>query len=129
MVAAENVIEKTAHHFLVYGCADNEFTRKYTQTQEYFSPERSGANEPRTKCTSFFHVWAAGRGPFILRQNVGFSMTEESSMIMLETHNDNPDFSTNTRDSSCCVNGGRCEKVLLEVSLGSAKPNCLSRVF
>ena len=99
MIAAENIVEEKAHHMLVYGCEDNAFTRNYTETQNCFSHDRAGGADPRAKCT-LLHVWAAGRGTFILPKDVGLLLEEKSSMIILEVHYDNPDFSLNTRDSS-----------------------------
>ncbi len=99
MVAATNIVEEKAHHFIVYGCEDNAFTRSYMKTQACYTDRGGGANDPRSKC-SLWHVWAAGKGPFILPKDVGLRMSEKSTMIMMETHYDNPNFSRDTRDSS-----------------------------
>ncbi len=100
MVAVENIIGEKAHHFIVYGCEDNEFTRSYSQMAPCNDGERRGSFDPRAKCGSVMHVWAAGRGPFILPENVGFPIDEGSSMIMLEVHYDNPTNEVGVRDDS-----------------------------
>ncbi len=100
MVAAENIVEKHAHHFLVYGCADNEFTRNFSETKDCFADGTGGANDPRANCSTLLHGWAAGRGPFVLPKDVGFALDESTSMVMLEIHYDNPDELTDVRDSS-----------------------------
>ena len=97
-IAAENIIGEKARHTLIHECNFNAFTPNNTRTQN-FPHNRSGGADTRTKCT-LLHVWAAGRGPIILPNDAGSLVKEKSTVIILDVHYDNEDFSMNTRDSS-----------------------------
>ncbi len=100
MVAAENIIEEHAHHFLVYGCADNEYTRSFSETKDCSADGSGGVNDPRANCTTLLHGWAAGARPNLLPDGVGYAIDASTSMIMLEIHYDNPKLSATARDDS-----------------------------
>jgi len=92
MVAARPVLKAAkgrnmAHHFVAYLCPDRNTTRQFFETRDCDSVE----NDNPTFGCSIIYVWAVGASDLILPEDVGFLIESSNSMLVLQTHFDNPE--------------------------------------